>query len=338
MKKSVYFILIFTAILLEISCKHKTVGETLNIEVNKTDSLFLSQVADSITYIQLETNEKSLLGNIKNIQYRNGIYYILDRSSTLYLFDDKGSFIDALNKGGKNRGEYLDIQTFNVDSAGNIHILDLFIKKILEYSKDLEFVSETRFEDYPRDFYVVGNRYILYMPDKNIDCRRGLYSIDRETGKYSKIFKILSKQEVPCLLNSSIIQMENNIYSIMDNTLQMIYYMNKDNLLTTLYLKGKGFGTNSKKEFVIVSFLDYEKALFIYFAKQDNNNPMRVLYYNKITKENHVSNFIINDIDNTNGIPTTITNENRMVNIIPSLTNGRSIDNNPVLQIIHLKK
>lgn len=77
MKKLIYCV-VTLIILLNNSCTEKTAGEILNINIEKPDSLFMSQIADSITYIQLETNEESLLGNIHSMQYRNGIYYIVN--------------------------------------------------------------------------------------------------------------------------------------------------------------------------------------------------------------------------------------------------------------------
>jgi hypothetical protein len=334
MKKLINLLFIF-AFLLICSCKHKKSDVVIELDVSRTDTLYLSQIADSISYIQLETNEECLLGGISKVLYINGIYYISDRSFIVYMFDSAGKYIAQLNRFGRDEGEYSDIQALVVDSVGHIHIMDN--GRIVEYNANLEFIAKTRFQDFPRDFYITGNKYVLYMPDKNIDCMRGLYSLDRQTDKYSEIIKISSRKEIPCMLNQFIVNCGNGKFGVVDNTLLNIYYLDNDVLAKTFHIEGKKIGNNKKEEFVIVNFLDYDSCSVLFLATQADGGKMKICRYDKKTGESLVFAAIVNDFDGKSGITTKISG-NTMTCLVAPVFENKDSEQNPALQIIHLKQ
>jgi len=340
--KICFFGLLLILNFLVISCNKTTkltVEEIIEIDLAEDEVLLLSSIADSISYVQLETSDDCLLGNITDIQYFNGIYYISDKSNTIYKFDSTGYFISRLFKFGKGPGEYVGIQAFAVDSIGNIHIMDMNKRKILEYNSAFEFIGETKFADYPRDFYIYGNSYVFYMPDKNNDIQRGIFELERNSGLYSKIIEIEANTEAPALLLHYISSPQNGKYSILDNVLNNIYRLEGNKLANTVHFQGKNIGLKSKDSFAI-DFFEYNSLLFIYFVNTTQSASVKIVCHNKTTKDTHTYKGIANDIDSVhNGtLVKTSINNNCMMKIVQQNVNSGESELNPKLQIIHLKQ
>jgi len=340
MKKTFAILLCFT-----LACsKHpsKTVDKiatVVNIDPNKNEHLYLSQIADSISYIQLETSDISLLGEIRSVRYKNGVFYVQDRSNSIFLFDLQGNFISKFNQFGQGPGEYVFIHSFDVGESGDIHILDLYLKKMLAYNASFEFVSEIRIEDFPRDFYVLDEKYVLYMPDKNIDCRTGIYSLDRKTQEYSEILKIKATNDVR---NGYITSCAKGYYAIADYSSNNVYYLKEDSLISAIHIQGNNVGTNvdfesGKIMYFPSGFADYEDLLYFSIYKPEHFGKMCL--YNKTTNEYHIYSDGNNDIDGKEiGVASNITINNQMVSIVSGELSETFEENNPRLQIIHLKQ
>lgn len=105
----------------------------------------LSDIAEEIRYVKLETSPESLIGKIdKFIIYKKRIY-IMDemRGGSLYCFDINGKFIFRIEKTGKGPGEYLALHNFTIDTFENqITIVDQLSSKLLRYSLDGEYIDE----------------------------------------------------------------------------------------------------------------------------------------------------------------------------------------------------
>lgn len=93
-----------------------------------------SHESDSITFVPLETNDKSLISSITKILYKNETYYIFDRvQAMIFLFDANGSYITKIHNIGNGPGEYADISDFDLDADLNIYISSIVGKKIVKY-------------------------------------------------------------------------------------------------------------------------------------------------------------------------------------------------------------
>lgn len=68
--------------------------------------LSLSDIADSISYIQLETSGESIVGNVTSIKQVSDGFLINDRTKSLLKFDKEGRFIWKLSKQGRGPLEY----------------------------------------------------------------------------------------------------------------------------------------------------------------------------------------------------------------------------------------
>lgn len=71
--------------------------------------LKLSEIAENIDYIKLETNQESLLGGILTIDPFDNGYLIVDNTESVFLFDKDGKFKWKLNKKGRGPTEYVEL-------------------------------------------------------------------------------------------------------------------------------------------------------------------------------------------------------------------------------------
>lgn len=80
---------------------------------------------EDVEYIPLETTDKSLLGSISKIVFRNNRFYVLDKmSGGVYVFDRMGKFLSSIIKTGEGPDEYIELMDMDVDKEGHVYIAD----------------------------------------------------------------------------------------------------------------------------------------------------------------------------------------------------------------------
>jgi len=155
MMKSVGCIIVVASIFVSLSCspnKGKEVKDLRVIDVaggvGKSRLVNLSEIADSIEYIPLETTKESLVDRIflDLIFYENGVLYLSQRNGTIKIFDKHGSYINSINRKGRGPQEYEQLVVIDIDgSTGNICVRGH--RKILEYSSSGQFIRRITFPD-----------------------------------------------------------------------------------------------------------------------------------------------------------------------------------------------
>lgn len=128
--------------LLQACAEGKTDGIT-TIEVPKAsdDAFNLSDLAESVRLVPLETKEGSLLNMIQEVKLFDDRLYVSDMAGQILVFDIEGNFLYVLGKQGYGPGEYTHISSLAVDeSAGMIHVASG--RKLLTYSTDNKLVAE----------------------------------------------------------------------------------------------------------------------------------------------------------------------------------------------------
>ncbi len=130
-----HFVLCILIILFLDSCHHSkkenSVSVILNVDNFERDKDF---AFDSIVFIPLETNDSSLVYGVDKIIHRNQFYYIHDRElSCIFIYSEKGTFVNCLNRKGQGPSEYLDITDFDVDLDNNIYIGCAGSRKVIKY-------------------------------------------------------------------------------------------------------------------------------------------------------------------------------------------------------------
>lgn len=119
MKHPLKKILFVTLLFLLLGCRkeEEKIDNVLFINPHKADpSIPLSALVESVSYIRLETNEHSMMVNIREIIIKDRYIYAVDRNlKAVFVFDKKGNFVSKLNKHGSGPDEYGTMDQVLVD-------------------------------------------------------------------------------------------------------------------------------------------------------------------------------------------------------------------------------
>jgi len=98
-------------------------------------STSLSQIADSINYIKLESNSKSFLSTILGLEMNDNFIYVKTRGK-VHRFSKDGTFISDINNIGKGPGEGY-ARCFAVNPNENhVFIYNNYTSKIMQYDEN----------------------------------------------------------------------------------------------------------------------------------------------------------------------------------------------------------
>ena len=162
--------------------------------VGKGRLVKLSEIAESIEYIPLETNSELVLGKIfyDRIFYERGIFYLMERDQSTILFDKQGKYINKISK--PDKGPHIAGMSLDVDvdlNTGNILLMDK--QRIYEYSTAGELINNVSFRDNPlltnlhlNRFKKIDQNYYLLL-HVNQNTKYSLVLLDTATEITSKI-------------------------------------------------------------------------------------------------------------------------------------------------------
>lgn len=212
----------------------------ISIDPNNVQKVKLSNIFDTYEFIKLETKDKHYIGNIDKIEKADNRYYVLNSSSSIYIFSDEGLFIKEIYSRGKGPGEYLSLSDIFFDKDKNQFIVnDLNGKKLLYYDYDGNFINEKKTDLFLFSLWKKGDSYIYYCgthPNDPINSR--LLFFDESNNLYQDYFPI-SENEAWYLYivdntnfgrvnDSSIFLYSQNdtIYNISSDIISPRYYIN----------------------------------------------------------------------------------------------------------------
>ena len=115
------------------------------VNVAQNSPVRLSEIADDIRKIELETSDECLIGRISQVVCKDDRIFVLDyqAGSLVHVFDLTGKFLYAINKRGQGPGDYLSIRTITVDPKnGHLYVASQG-GKILRFDTDTgHFIDE----------------------------------------------------------------------------------------------------------------------------------------------------------------------------------------------------
>ena len=111
--------------------------------LEKKREVFLSEIANNIEYIPLESSNGCVLGSIRDTKFSNEYIFIKAYGTPrLIQFDRNGSFIRYIGKIGNGPEEYNGIREFSIDEERRlIYIQSNWVRNILMYSFDGNYVK-----------------------------------------------------------------------------------------------------------------------------------------------------------------------------------------------------
>ena len=108
----------------------------------------VSEIADSITYLPLETSQQALIGSVdKLIVTEDQRFIVVDKeiARSIFLFDSTGKFLHAIGHTGTGPGEYTQLEDVSY-YKGKLFVWDSSLKKILIFSTNDEYLGACPFE------------------------------------------------------------------------------------------------------------------------------------------------------------------------------------------------
>ncbi|GAB6010955.1 6-bladed beta-propeller [Viscerimonas tarda] len=156
MKIKIYLLIVIFPVL-SLSCKHKeeirevgmdnSLVKTILIDpddFDKKEPARISEIANGVEYIPLQTEDSILIGKIGKLIVRDNLFYLWDKlSETIFCFDSAGRFIHKIHKQGLGPEEYPRISDFTIDMKhGDIYIYSDMGQAFYKYTKEGYFIKK----------------------------------------------------------------------------------------------------------------------------------------------------------------------------------------------------
>lgn len=140
----------------------------------------LSEVADSLRYIPLETTDSCLIGSVdKLLLTEAGRFVVVDKeiAASVYVFDADGRFLNRIGRHGQGPGEYNSIEDVTC-GGGYIYVWDSSLNKVLKFTEHGGPAGEFRFGYTAYAVHCLGeDRFAFccdYAPNRSLE-RDGRY-------------------------------------------------------------------------------------------------------------------------------------------------------------------
>jgi len=339
--------------------------DTINIkdQLFNTMTCKVSEFADSISYIFLETNNNCLLPDNSSILYIDDKDVFIRGGNYLYRFDRKGLFANRIGKVGGGPEEYPQLYNVGVDfnknyvlmlaPPGNVYIYDyegIFIKKLKlnNNAQTILYTNNNTFACVVNQYNDVNATFLnVYDYDENLIQQLLLetdsYNFERSRISTPILYDTEDQIKIKFLFNDTIVRFSNGETSFSQvlstgkyrPNRDQIEDMNKNEDLMRHYLQ-------------IVDIIETDGYMFLLSIWK--SKTFGIVYYktdNKFLYSNYIDN-----LKQGGGIENNLTNYGRfwpmkaikgkkeIAQLIHPHNAGithMDIDSNPVIQIVHLK-
>lgn len=158
-------------LLLVCACTKKSMEKAIGVPICEINYSFMkkSDLKDYLqpqgyTYILLKDSAADAsFGRTDKVKIINGLIYILDeRLRTLAVYNMSGDVVATVGKRGKGPAEFVNTTDFDVDSLGNICILDGRTNKVLFYDSAFQFTSEEQLPFAADVVQFLNKGYMMY--------------------------------------------------------------------------------------------------------------------------------------------------------------------------------
>ena len=288
-------IIVFLILSISLICNCQDFDEILISQLVKHErDPSLSEIADDVSFVKLETSEESLIGSIEAItNWQDRILIMANNGKSLLVFAKEGRFQGNIGKIGKGPGEFLEIYGMAVDPKDNhLFLLDNGNGKILEFNTKLEFIQERKMPFYATGliktkqgfFFYTGSVYayrndgfLLTETTDDLTVTAKFHPRPTMKGKPDRVRTLYSDQE-------EIIYWEpywDTVYSFDGKSVKTKYHFNigKNRIPQKLLEEPSILSNNVDSYCWVVGFKEFANFLYIDFI--DKNRRAKKLYFNK---------------------------------------------------------
>ncbi|OFX81776.1 MAG: hypothetical protein A2X20_01885 [Bacteroidetes bacterium GWE2_40_15] len=162
--RKLYILMFFLGI---VSCNIKEGSSSISVDLDQSDKVSIFDLADSISIVQLETTNESLIKYISNvIPYKNR-FYVFDKLSQVVLcFSSNGQFLFKINKKGRGPEEYENVASFNIDNINDQILLLVPWGYVLTFDLDGNFISKKKLPEEIKSYnevFAVNRDTLLFL-------------------------------------------------------------------------------------------------------------------------------------------------------------------------------
>lgn len=247
------------------------VPEIIDIEsgMNRPGNLVLSDIADDIQYIPLETNEYNLIGHINKLKFHDQYIFVQDANPpSLHVFDLYGKYVRKIGTHGRGPNEYDYLNDFAISRfKPQVWLLTSTPYKLMEYNLNGVFVQqiEHSMSDYYNRIESLFNDKYLIMRTNSFGNTPFTFSIFSDDGKLLKdVIKpgqFTNTGNVSSSKNNFWFYIFNNNYYVKENVLNDTLYR----ISTSLeFLPQYIFNSGKYKQ-----TLDFRQNFVEYFKRKD---------------------------------------------------------------------
>lgn len=144
----------------------------MELLLSNQQEMKLSDIAESIKYVRLETNP-DVLCQVLQYLVRDNRIYVRNRNGTVFLFDGEGKFVRQIGRKGQGPGEYLGVQFIDASPQGDFVYFYYTRGNIAYiYSSDGEMINDFeikyptwRFAALSPDRHIMISPYGAFSPD-----------------------------------------------------------------------------------------------------------------------------------------------------------------------------
>lgn len=164
MKKILFYIVLFCCVFIYGSCEKTQPEDAVDFkyEITMGDTLDLPSwysLIDSVCYIPLKTDEKTVMGEVEQIIVKDDLIYIL--ANGVYCFDLSGNIKFKIANRGRARNEFIEATTLSV-SDGYLCLYDKMKGKEIYYDAYTgKYVEDVDVPVGGRKVYVFGDNLLF---------------------------------------------------------------------------------------------------------------------------------------------------------------------------------
>jgi hypothetical protein len=167
------FIIFFISISCNNNGKKKEYPNATKITLNNIEesvALKCSDLYDSISFVKLETTNKSIIGRIDKMIYYQNKYFILDiaESKSVLAFNSNGKYLRRIGRNGKGPEEYDQPNDITIDPfTKSIVIWHNNAKRLLYYDLEGKFQKSIAVDYYISSFSILDkNKFAYYFDNR----------------------------------------------------------------------------------------------------------------------------------------------------------------------------
>jgi hypothetical protein len=169
------------------------------VQVQLFDTIYLSQIAQDISYLPLATNDSNMIGQVTSIIGTEDLYIVADQSlaNGVFGFSKNGRNTFAINKTGGGEGEYGMMGAVNLIDD-RIVVFDILGFSALSFGLDGQFLEEWKVGFYVDYFIQIDKDRLAFVsvmpnvgPDKSGSgtlhfCRRDFSGVHNSFFPYAE--------------------------------------------------------------------------------------------------------------------------------------------------------